>query len=343
MGMAMRRLDPPLVRDAVDALTRTTGMGAQIIGSAAPGEDGRVRISTDAGHSLELPYEVKKTIDRHDQLKSFKTLHRDALLITRSLSTAMTEQCRELGIQFIDLAGNCYLRQPGLFVFVSGTKDLSKTKRAAERGLTPATLRVILAILTLPSILNSNVRRIAEVASISHGAAATALIMLENMGLFTSATKGRLLAMPERWLDAWTEGYLGRIRPKLKKHRMSAPGSIAATIERVQPQMREVSLGGEVAAAYRNLGLKPAALTLYIDFEDPMVMRNLVQELRLRRDQEGEIELVSMFWNTQELPSFPTVPDALIYADLVGMGDQRSMATAAFLKKEICDYVASAS
>ena len=48
-----------------------------------------------------------------------------------------------------------------------------------------------------------------------------------------------------------------------------------------------------------------------------------------------------MFWNTKELPCFPTVPDALIYADLVGTGDERTMEIATYLRKEICDYVAS--
>jgi hypothetical protein len=301
-----------------------------------------VTISTSDGRSFDLSYEVKATIDRRDQLMTFKNLHSDALLITRSLSAVMAEQCRELDIQFIDHAGNCFLRQPGLFVFVSGSKDKTRVKQAATRGLTPAALRVVFAVLTLPSILNTNVRRIAEVASVSHGAAGAALVMLEDIGFFTSARTGRRsLAMPERWLDAWTEGYLGRIRPKLEKYTMSAPIPLNGVLERVLPRMREVELGGEAAAAYRNMGLKPGALTLYINLDDPNVVRGLVQELKLRRDPDGKVELVDMFWNAIELSRFPTVPDALIYADLVGTGDERTMEIAGNLRKEICDYVAS--
>jgi hypothetical protein len=72
-------------------------------------------------------------------------------------------------------------------------------------------------------------------------------------------------------------------------------------------------------------------------------MRDLVLEWKLRRDPEGKIELVEIFWNAVELPSFPTVPDALIYADLIGSGDQRTMETAFALRKEICANVASGS
>jgi hypothetical protein len=116
---------------------------------------------------------------------------------------------------------------------VAGLKASTMQTSAAARGVTPSALRVVFAVLTSPSILNASVRRIAEVASISHGAAGAALITLEEAGYFTSAKSGhRMLAMPERWLDTWTEGYLGRIRPKLEKYRMSAPLPISALLKR---------------------------------------------------------------------------------------------------------------
>ncbi|BDT56993.1 hypothetical protein MasN3_04870 [Massilia varians] len=117
---------------------------------------------------------------------------------------------------------------------------------------------------------------------------------------------------------------------------MSSADSLTVLLDRVTPRMREVALGGELAAAYRNFGLKPGSLSLYIDFGDQRVLKELVQELKLRRDPQGPVELVSMFWNTNELLCFPTVPDALIYADLVGMGDARTMEVAEKLRKEIC-------
>ena len=281
--MSPKEYESSSVNRALEVLQKTTGLNTTTLGLGPSGCDGHVTITADDGRVFTLLYEVKATIDRRDQLLTFKALHPGTLLITRSLSSAMAEQCRELNIQFVDHAGNCFLRQPGLFVFVSGSKDATKIKQAATRGLTPAALSVVFAVLTRPSILNTNVRRIAEVAAVSHGAAGGALIMLEEIGFFISAKSGRrVLAMPERWLDTWTEGYLGRVRPKLEKHRMGSSISISTILELVSPQMREVALGGEAAAAYRNMGLKPGALTLYIDFEDPSVMRHLVQELKLR-------------------------------------------------------------
>lgn len=336
--------DSHAVHSALDALHRTTGLRALLKERTAPGHDRHIEIGTGDGLAFHLPYKFKSTIDRRDQLAMFKASHDHVLLITRSLSHSMAEQCRQFEIQFVDLAGNCFLRQPGLLVFVSGAKDTIQINPGAARGLTPATLRVVFAILTQPAVLNSSVRRIAEVASISHGAAGSALVTLERGGFFTSSQANRrVLAAPDRWLDTWTEGYLGRIRPKLDKYRMSASAPISEVLAQVNPYYREVAVGGEAAAARRDLGIKPAALTLYIDMSDPTVMRELVQEYKLRRDPVGKIELVEMFWNTQELKCFPTVPDALIYADLVGAADSRSMEIAASLKQEICAYVESES
>lgn len=346
--MSQIQNDSRSVHSALDALHRTTGLHIRLKEQTATGHDGHMEIGTGDGLAFHLPYKFKPTIDRRDQLAMFKASHDHAVLITRPLSHAMAEQCRKFEIQFIDLAGNCFLRQQGLLVFISGIKDTTQVKLGAVRGLTPAALRVVFAILTKPSVLKSSVRRIAEVASISNGAAGAALVTLEDIGLFTTLRADRrVLVAPERWLDTWTEGYLGRIRPKLEKYRMSASVPLSEVLDRVSPKYREVALGGtaalggEAAAAYRNMGLKPGAITLYVDLHDPTVMRDLVQEFKLRRDPEGKIELVDMFWNTQELECFPTVPDALIYADLVGAADSRSMEIAANLKKKICDYVES--
>lgn len=325
------------IDEVLGGLRRTTGLSAGIRFTDRPQPDTQLVIDARDGEVYYWTVVNKPSIDRRDQLVTFKNKHGGAVLITRSLSSFMVAQCRELDIQFIDHAGNCFLHQPGFFAYVCGATVETKEKTPSTRGLTPAALRVMLAILTRPALLNSNVRTIAHVAMVSHGAAGSALTMLENMGFLSSSHTGRrVLAMPERWLDAWAEGYLGRLRPKLQKMRMSAPHPIASMLDRFNPQMREIIWGGEAAAAQRGLGLKPGALTLYVDFQDPQVVKEFVKEYRLRHDPDGQIELVGIFWNTIELASFPFAPDALIYADLIGTGDARTFEVADVLKRDIC-------
>jgi hypothetical protein len=333
---------PEPLRSALVALHETTGLSASLLSNHVAEQDSTLALRAKDGSVVELGYAIKATIDRHDQLLTFKYRHGNALLITRSLSSTMVEQCRHLNIQFLDASGNCLLNQPGLFVFVSGQKATTATRAATTRGLTPAALHLMFAILGNPVILDSNVRRMADIAGISHGAAGTALLMLEEIGLVGKSASGqRMLLQPGRWLDTWTEGYLGRVRPKLETLRMSSPTPLSSLLEQILPALREIMLGGEPAAAYCNLGLKPGAVTLYIDRQQSHVMRDLVRDLKLRKDPDGNVELVDIFWNTRELPSFPTVPDALIYADLIGSGDARNLEIAATLKKRIVDHVAS--
>lgn len=342
------------LRSALAALQQTTGLMVSLTANHVSEHDSKMSVTTGDGRIVELVCEVKASIDRHDQLSTFKYQHGNAVLVTRALTSAMIEQCRQINIQFLDTAGNCYLNQPGLFVFVSGRKDIATPRPTATRGLTPAALRLMFALLGKPSLINSNVRRIAEIAGISHGAAGTAIVMLENIGLISKSAAGqRMLMQPGRWLDMWTEGYLGRLRPKLQTYRMRSSTSLSAVLDRVSPAMGEIMLGGraavageiilggEAAAAAKNLNLKPGAMTVYLDLRNANVMQDLVQELKLRRDPDGNIELVEIFWNTRELPSFPTVPDALIYADLIGSGDERNLEIATQLRKRIVDDVAS--
>lgn len=333
--------DESFANAAFSGLQRRTGLRTSVSASDAKNEKTHVSIETEDGCALQLRYEIKATVDRRDQLLNFKAKYPGVMLVTQALSGAMAEQCRELDIPFIDDSGNCYVRKPGLFIFISGAKDAINIKRASVRGLTPAALRVVFAVLNRPAMLQDTVRSIADTASISHGAAGSALQMLEEIGFVISKKSGgRVLAMPERWLDAWTEGYLGRIRPKLEQYRMSSQFPLAEALHMLGTTMREVALGGEAAADYLGMGLKPGSLTLYIDFSDPGVLAGLANQLRLRRDPAGRIELVSMFWNTREFPGHPTVPNPLIYADLVGTGDSRTMEIAGRLKEEICNYVA---
>lgn len=325
---------------ALVALKEVTGLSVAVRASHASKNTGMLTVKSPDGRVLELAYEVKATIDRHDQLATFKQQAHRAVLVTRALSSAMLEQCRQRNIEFLDASGNCFLNQPGFFVFVSGRKGTTLTD-ATARGLTPAALRLVFAALCKPAILQGSVRNIAEIAGVSHGAAGIALATLEEMDMIGKAPSGqRMLVHPERWLDVWTEGYLGRLRPKLTTYRMSAATALSSLLEQVSPVTQELLLGGEAAAKHAQLGLKPGALTLYIDVQNEHVMRNLVRELKLRRDPDGPVELVEIFWNTQALPSFPAVPDALVYADLIGSGIDRTLDIAAKLKKRIIDDVA---
>ncbi|WP_020651878.1 type IV toxin-antitoxin system AbiEi family antitoxin [Massilia niastensis] len=370
----MLKIEDHLLHEIVDSLRRSTGLIVELRGPGGEDEpfDDVLQIATSTEQPLLLPIDVKATVDRRDQILGFKQRHApDVVLGTGQLSAELAQYCRENNVMFADAAGNCFLKDEKLLVFILGQKGEAQNISFKDPTVTPATLRVMLAILTRPQLLNEPVREIGEAAGISHGAAGKALETLRELG-FHAATRSRrrVLSRPERWLDVWTEGYLARIRPKLHKRRMRPP-SMEYALRHVSPALYEVELGGtagahlqlfskqphqaapgaetpiaigsEAAASKLGYSIAPGELTLYVNMRDPRVMPELVQALKLRADPDGPIEIVDMFWNSLALQSFPCAPDPLIYADLISSSNSRNLEIAQQLRKVICERVQSQS
>ncbi|GAB3432792.1 type IV toxin-antitoxin system AbiEi family antitoxin [Massilia solisilvae] len=340
------RLEDTLLDQIVDGLKRATGFNVELFSQAVRDEsfDQVLQFATNDKRPFVLPIEVKATVDRRDQILSFKNRHgSEGVLGTRRMSAELGQYCRENNVMFADAAGNCFLKTDDLLVFILGQKASPQNLLSSEPTVTPATLRVMLAVLTQPHFLNASVREIGEAARISHGAAGKALESLRQLGFYVETNSARrMLSIPERWLDVWTEGYIARIRPKLLKRRMRA-ASMDAARDLVSPAMGEVELGGEAAASKLGYSLVPGELTLYVNMQEPGVLPDLVRWLKLRADPAGSIELVDMFWNSPALRSFPTVPEPLIYADLIWSSNSRNLEIAQELRKAICERVQSQS
>lgn len=327
------------VHPAQSGLLASTGLKSTFVSDDASSEvNESVRIE-HAGYHWSYRFLLKRDIDRYSKLFVLRTREQrdDWLLICNPLSPDLSMYCREHGIQFIDQAGNCYLRRDGLIVFVCGLKaDMQST--TPDKGITPAALKLMLAALSSPAVLNRSYRSIAPAAMISTGAVGAALDSLVSLGLVDEAPgRTRFIGSPEKLLDTWTTGYVGLLRPRLSRQRFSSSLPLEQTIESVMPTMHEVLIGGEAAAAAITRHLKPASLTLYLDLETPQALADVVRQLRLRKDPQGPIEIAPIFWNTTS--SFPYVPEALIYADLVASGDSRNLEVARLIAQRIIDHV----
>ena len=92
---------------------------------------------------------------------------------------------------------------------------------------------------------------------------------------------------------------------------------------------------GEVAAAKLTGYLKPGTVTLYADKNR---LGELVIANRLKKDPQGNIEILERFWPLGNgLGADETVYPTLIYADLAAIGDQRTMETARILYEQHID------
>jgi len=250
------------------------------------------------------------------------------LMVTEYVTPPIADLLKELNIFFIDTAGNAYINEPGLYVFIKGNKpQLTLKTKTQKRLFKPSGLRVVFALLNHPEMINKPYRDMAKAADVALGTIGWLVKDLKETGFCIEIGKrNRKLMNLETLFKRWVEAYPEQLRPKLIKERF----------ETINPNWwKEIDLkaygaywGGEVAAANLTGYLKPAKATIYTN--EPI--GELVLKNRLRKAEQGNVEILTLFWNfTYELADRDIVPPILVYADLMATGDHRNIETAAII------------
>jgi len=336
--MNRRREDPEdsLLEIAPLALQRTTGLKAVVIPkhTVTPGHPTAVilRIETpEAG--LALPAEVK-AVDNKPALAMLKRRldgpNGNGILITPYMTPFLADHCRELDLQFLDAAGNAYIRAPGIFVFVRGVPRPPMAGARRRLGGAPAALRIAFALLCNPGLERAPYRRIAEAAAVALGTVTKVMEELRARGFLVGMRTGeRYLRDQDRLQEEWIANYPTRLRPKLHPRRFHA---------RDPYWWREAHLlpgafwGGEVAAHRTTRNLQPALATIYVQPKGRReCLAALAKEYRITADEDGNIEIVDAFWDFETAPPRDVVPPLLIRADLLATLDPRNLEAAAEL------------
>jgi hypothetical protein len=250
------------------------------------------------------------------------------ILITDHVTPPMAELLRAQEIRFLDAAGNAYIQNHPVHVWVKGERPLKPMLASkGSRAFTPSGLQVILALLCRRKALNSTYRHFAVLAGVAHGTVGWVMPELERLGFLTSIGGKRALTNVDRLLDAWTEGYLRSLRPRLLLGRFR--GEAAASWTKVSLEKYGAAFSGEVAASRLDGILQPATVTVYATSRD----QKLQVDFRLRKDEAGNVELLRRFWSID--PSSQMAPLPVVYADLVGTGDARCIEAARPIRERI--------
>jgi hypothetical protein len=335
-----------LVAKALDELSSSAGIQGEILPALLVHADAAVLLHIGE-KELRYSCEIKKKLDRYSLLLDLidrSGALQNTLLVSPPLSQDMAKRCRELGLQFIDTAGNAYINDgKGIYVHVTGRRGNEDTwAMKNDATMTPATLRMMFAFLADPSLLNAPYRDISIRAMVSTGAIGKAFDTLEARHLIATTADGkRMIRSPQLFLNEWASGYASRLKPKLKKFRF-AIDNLDNFRNRWNPGFRLSAWGwgGEVGATHLTKHLQPEECTVYIDMEDPHALRDMVQQFRLRADPAGRLEVIQMFWNSDYFTDwFPTVPPHLIYADLIATQESRNIAVAQQIASEVIKHV----
>lgn len=336
---------------ALNALRRTTGIQGHIRQyepwvKATGHPDALIELELD-GQAVAYVAEIKN-VDRLATLGYIKNqlaqYHEPGLLIANRLTSALAQECREANIQFIDTAGNAYLRGQGFFVFVTGQLHAAEAATAIHkqgRAGTPTALRMIFMLLCRPDFLNAPYREIKEAAGIALGTVGWIFYDLTDRGFVTAGNKQqpRRLLEPQRLMEEWVTNYPLKLRPKLHPMRFKAP--TPDWWKQVDAREYGAKWGGEVAADVLTGHLKPATFTLYLQPENGRKnLTRLVANFRLRPDPKGEIEILDAFWRLPQPDHPDVVPPLLVYADLLATLDPRNLEAANLIKEQgLCNVV----
>lgn len=329
---------------AIQAVELETGLRIQIEQRDAPVGDYRV----DAIVRLEpsdrmLMVEIKKWAQHANLgalINQVKQLPGEGLLAVDYVNPKMADKLRQQRVQFIDAAGNAFINQPPVYVYVTGNRQEERgvmpTKDGVKRAFDPKGLMVIYAFLRNPKLVNAPYREIAEKAGVALGTVGWVLNGLKTAEFIRDKgrKKGRHLIQYRKLLERWVEAWPEKLKPKQLVGEFIADDPY--WWKNIDIQEYGGYWGGEIAAAKYTNYLKPQVATVYLPEHG---RTQLLRDARLRKatvwtgEGAGTVLIYRPFWPVQ-LDELDTelrkglVHPILAYADLVATGDPRNLEVA---------------
>lgn len=242
-----------------------------------------------------------------------------------------TYQGRELARQvpnfnFATGDGHVWIDLNGAMIYINDTqapKLLKESKNDNLRlNLGKKDLQVLFVLLVDDKLLGASQSVIAEAASVSQ---ATSSRTIRKLEAFLKAKIGSpsWLEMYEYLIDYWSERYIEKLRPKLTALKYRPTWSL----DKVPKPPLAYQLSGAAAMIYEKEYLANAhTIELYGDPKE----RTRLRSYGLLPDFEGPVIVRECFWN---LEFKTTVPDILIFADLLATGNPRDREAAQVIRK----------
>lgn len=301
------------------------------------GYDFTVRV-TGFGKELHWCIQVKKRLTKAAELIALmqkNEVPHTFMLITEYVTPEAAIRLQNSGVQFIDTVGNAFVNQPPLFIYVKGNKPTKEEIiLPAGRLFKGVGLKIAYLLLCRPELAGRPYRELAEMTDVALGTVNGTMAELIQKGfiLDMGEKKGKKLLDRKTLLERWVTGYPDYLKPKLMLGRFRRDGDWWKDAQ-LDPTLAQ--WGGEVAAAKLTGYLKPGTVTLYADKNR---LTDLVITNRLKKDPQGNIEILERFWPPGNgLGEGDTVHPILIYADLAVIGEQRTMEIARMIYEQHLD------
>ena len=336
-----------LIREAVQVLAETTGVELELIEHEYKTDQGRyidalARINGDPNQNI-FAIEAKQnltTAKAGQAIEQLQAVPFKGMLVTDFVNPKMAERLKEMNIAFIDLAGNAYINNAPVYIYIRGNRPLAKPggilAPKPTRAFQATGLKVVFGFLIKPDLVHAPYRTIAEFTDVALGTVGWVINDLKTHGFLLDAAGKRRLIRRKELLDMWVEAYPEKLKPKLFLGRYQARNK--DWWRNADVKKYHAMWGGEVAAAIITNYLKPYTATIYTP-ENPALM---LLENQLRKDPDGNVEVLKMFWKpnggierqNDKKQHGDCAPYFLVYAELIATADQRNIETAKIIYDE---------
>lgn len=247
------------------------------------------------------------------------------IVIADYLTKKTAEELKQNSINYLDASGNAFIKTKDFFVYVEGRKTKINKKTNQTRAFQEAGLKLLLLLISNPETLQFSYRELAEKTGIALGSVSNIFKELEESHYLLKTRNKRVLKNQDDITERWVIAYNELLKPRSLRKKMRALGNEFNANGIINNTNIKLYFGGEPGGELLTGHLKPKDYIIYTDEETSKVAK----ELKLVPDEEGNIELYNKFWtDSLHLKNEHTAPPLVVYADLLGTGNNRNIETA---------------
>ena len=252
-----------------------------------------------------------------------RTKHQYGVIVAPYISGEGATICRDMGIGFIDLSGNCLLNLDGLYIERTGSRNKFRKPREIQSLFSPKSSRVIRCLLSEPKRAWT-LKGLSKETGVSIGLIHRLAVALEDNFFAEKKPEGVHLEDPARLLEVWREEY--QRRPRKWARYVVRIGSVDESVNKlktaaIQYRVR-YALSGPSGASFISAYLNPNLVHVYVDilkneFLEKLSAYPVTSEGNfLVRVAEQENEFIG----AREVNGLCIVSDLQLYLDLWSMG-----------------------
>ncbi|CAN5915202.1 hypothetical protein BH11BAC7_BH11BAC7_20320 [soil metagenome] len=291
------------------------------------GLDGKVDIVFANGKEIFV-VECKQNIrPQHiDDLKKRKKKYDHFMVVANYILPKVKEELQQLGIAYLDTAGNVFLQTKKHFLLIEGKRPKAQAKdELKNRAFTKTGLKVVFNLLMQEDLVNQPYRYIAKETDVALDTINKTFTALKTLGhiINIDAHRQKLVKTKELY-DRWINAYETKLQPALfiGNFRFLKDDNMR-NWKQIPLKNKHTYWGGEPGADLYTDYLRPEIFTIYTDETRTDLMKNY----RLIPDDNGPIKVYQKFWNRDEVNDKMVHP-LLIYADLINNRDPRNIEVA---------------